>query len=230
MNGIEKITQLIQSEAQTEIDGVLAQARAEAAEITARYASQAQAETAELTAKNQRAAAEREERLVSAAQMEARKTLLAAKQELVEKAYDLALERLCALPEEAYIQVLADLMVQASTTGQEEVILSPRDRERVGRAAVSRANEILAKQTAPELPEELTSTRVGAILDKVAAGVSAIVQGTAMLTLSQETRDIRGGCILKNQNVEVNCTFETLVRLQRTETAGAVAKRLFPEA
>ena len=230
MNGIEKITQLIQSEAQTEIDGVLAQARAEAAEITARYASQAQAETAELTAKNQRAAAEREERLVSAAQMEARKTLLAAKQELVEKAYDLALERLCALPEEAYIQVLADLMVQASTTGQEEVILSPRDRERVGRAAVSRANEILAKQTAPELPEELTSTRVGAILDKVAAGVSAIVQGTAMLTLSQETRDIRGGCILKDGNVEVNCAFETLVRLQRTETAGAVAKRLFPEA
>ena len=83
---------------------------------------------------------------------------------------------------------------------------------------------------AGELPEELTSTRVGAILDKVAAGVSAIVQGTAMLTLSQETRDIRGGCILKNQNVEVNCAFETLVRLQRAETAGAVAKRLFPEA
>ena len=229
MNGIEKITRLIQSEAQMEIDGVLARAREEAAETAARYEAQAQAEAAELAAKNQRAAAEREERLVSAAQMEARKTLLAAKQELVERAYGLALERLCALPEETYVQVLAELMVRASSTGREEVLLSPGDRERVGRAAVARANELLVRRSAPELPEELTSTKVGAILDKVAAGVSAMVQGTALLTLSQETRDIRGGCILKNGNVEVNCAFETLVRLQRAETAGAVAKQLFPE-
>ena len=44
MNGIEKITQLIQSEAQTEIDSVLARAREEALQITARYEAQAQAE------------------------------------------------------------------------------------------------------------------------------------------------------------------------------------------
>ena len=229
MNGIEKITQQIQTEAQTEIDGVLEKAREEAAQITARYEAQAQTETAELTAKHQRAAAEREERLISAAQMEARKTALAAKQELVEKAYAQALERLCTLPEEQYVQVLADLLARASSTGQEEVIFSPQDRERVGRAAVAKANELLAREIAPDLPEELTNTKVGAILDKVAAGVNAIVQGTAMLTLSQETRPMRGGFILKNQNVEVNCTFETLVRLQKAETAGAVAKRLFPE-
>lgn len=229
MNGIEKITQLIQSEAQTEIDSVLARAREEALQITARYEAQAQAEAAELTAKHQRAAAEREERLISAAQMEARKTALATKQELVEQAYAQALERLCALPEEQYVQVLAELLVEASSTGQEEVIFSPQDRERVGRAVVARANELLARESAPDLPKELTNTKVGAILDKVAAGVTAIVQGTALLTLSQETRPMRGGFILKNQNVEVNCTFETLVRLQKAETAGAVAKQLFPE-
>ena len=84
MNGIEKITQMIQSEAQTEIDGVLSAAREEAAQTAARYEAQVQAETAELTAKNEKAAAEREERLVSVAQMEARKVALAAKQEMVE--------------------------------------------------------------------------------------------------------------------------------------------------
>ena len=71
---------------------------------------------------------------------------------------------------------------------------------------------------------------MGAIINKVAAGVSAIAQGTAMLTLSEETRPIQGGFILKNGNIEVNCTFDTLVRLQKAETAGAVAKKLFPEA
>ena len=82
MNGIEKITQRIQSDAQAEINAVLTQAREEAAQITARYEAQAQVETTELRAKNERSAAEREERLVSAAQMEARKTALATKQEL----------------------------------------------------------------------------------------------------------------------------------------------------
>ena len=227
MNGIEKITQMIQSEAQTEIDGVLEAARRDAAETAARYEAQARAETAELAAKQEKAAAEREERLVSVAQLEARKTALAAKQEMVERAYALALEKLCTLPEEKYITVLAELMAEAAATGREEVIFSDRDRERVGKAAVAKANELLARKTAPELPRELTETRVGAILDKAVASVSAIAQGAAMLTLSPETRPMSGGFILQDQRVEVNCTFDTLVRLQRAETAGAVAKKLF---
>jgi V/A-type H+-transporting ATPase subunit E len=66
-------------------------------------------------------------------------------------------------------------------------------------------------------------------------GAAAVAQANQLLsggklTLSKETRPIRGGFILKSGNVEVNGTFETLVRLQRAETAGAVAKQLFPEA
>ena len=49
------------------------------------------------------------------------------------------------------------------------------------------------------------------------------------ITLSQSTADILGGFILKGRNVEVNCAFETLVRLQRAETAGTVVRTLFPE-
>ena len=194
MNGIEKITQRIQSDAQAEINAVLTQAREEAAQITARYEAQAQVETTELRAKNERSAAEREERLVSAAQMEARKTALATKQELVERAYALALEKLCALPEKEYTEVLAKLLVQASSTGREEVVFSSQDRERIGKAAVARANEMLAAAAAPDLPS--ASGKVGEILGKVVAGVSAIAQGTAMLSLSEETRPMRGGFIL----------------------------------
>jgi len=47
------------------------------------------------------------------------------------------------------------------------------------------------------------------------------------LTLSGETVPIQGGFILKDGNVEVNCAFDTLVRLQKAETAGQVAQRLF---
>ena len=196
MKGIEKITQLIQTEAQSEIDSVLANARREAETVASRYQARAEAEAAELAAKNEKAAAEREERLVSAAQMEARKVRLAAKQEMVEKAYIRALEKLCSMPDEKYVQTVADLLVQAAPNGRGAVIFAPAERERIVEAAVRAANE------------------------KLHGG---------KLTLAEETRPLKGGFILSDGKVEVNCSFDTLVRLQKTETAGEVAKRLFSE-
>lgn len=228
MNGIDKITARISADTQAEIDRVLGDANAQAAAIAAKYRAQAQAEDAELRAKSQRAAAEREERLVSGAQMEARKTILTVKQEMVEQAYRRALEKLCSLPKEQYVELLAAMLVQASSTGKEEVVFSPEDRDGAGKAAVARANELLAKAAAPELP--LGDGAVASFLNRVAAGVSALAQGTAMLTVSEETRPIRGGFILKNGRIEVNCAFETMIRAERERTAGAVAKLLFPDA
>ena len=54
--------------------------------------------------------------------------------------------------------------------------------------------------------------------------------GQAMLAVSEETRDISGGFILKDGRIEVNCTFDALVRAEREQTVGEVAKLLFPEA
>ena len=52
-------------------------------------------------------------------------------------------------------------------------------------------------------------------------------EGGKNLTLSGETRSIPGGFILRSGSVEVNCAFDTLVRLQKAETAGDVVKKLF---
>lgn len=195
MNGIEKIIGRIRSDAQAEADAILAAARKEAGETEASFRRQAEGERALLLAKAEKAAAEREERLVSAAQMEGRKSILAARQEMVEKAFDTALERLCSMPEEQYVQVLVGLVQKASSTGSEEVLFSPADRKRVGKAVVEGAN---------------------------ATGKH--------LTLSEETRPIRGGFILRDGSVEVNCAFETLIRLEKCRSAAQAAKILFPEA
>lgn len=196
MNGIEKITARIDAQTQEEIDRLLADAKEQAAQITAQYRTQAETERASLTARSEKAAQEREERLVSVAQMEARKVTLSARQEMVERAYELALKTLCTLPQERYTAVLTDLLVKAAPDGKGSVIFAPGDRERVGAAAVKAAN-------------------------------SRLKDGG--LTLAEETRPIQGGFILVNGRVEINCTFDTLVSLQRSETAGAVAKQLFPE-
>ena len=227
MNGIETITGRIAQDAQAEAEAILAQARAQADEIAAKYDKQAQAEAQAILQRGTQAAQQREERLGSVAQLEARKLTLGAKQEMVEQAFRKALEKLCALPDEEYAALLAKLAAQASRTGREQVILSQKDRTRFGKQAVTGANEILARRVAPKLPDELTESRAGAFLDRVVTGASAVLAGTAMLTLSEESRPMAGGLVLRDERVETNCTFETLIHLQRDTLASEVAKALF---
>ena len=193
MKGIDTIIQRLNTDAKAETDALLDKARQDAAAITARCQAQADKETVDLAARNQRAAAEREERLVSAAQMEARKTILAAKQAVMEEVYAKALEKLRSLPQDRTVEVLASLLNEAAPQGKGEVLFSAQDRETVGWAAVDAAN----------------------------------AQNGGQLTLSGETANIPGGFILRNGSIEVNCAYDTLIRLQKTETAGQVARQLF---
>lgn len=194
MDGIEKITAKIAADAQAEIDRLTAEAKAEADAITAAAAAKAQAITAELTAQGERAAAEREERMTSVAHLDARNASLAAKQTMLDKAFELALNKLCSLEDGAYVELLAKLLVKASRTGKELVAFNQADRDRVGKAAVARANELISGGS---------------------------------LTLAEGARNIQGGFILVDGRIETNCAFETLVRLERSNMAGEVAKTLF---
>ena len=204
MNGIEKITGQIGADVQKEIDAALDQARAQAKEIEARYESQAQTQGEALRRKGEQDAALRRERLVDVARLEARKTLLAAKQDLVGQAFDLALKKLLELPDQEYIALLAKLAVAASRTGREQVIFSQKDRSRYGKQAVTMANDMLAKQAGPHADH------------------------TSMLTLAGESRPMAGGLILRDGRVETNCSFEVLIHLQRDALSAEVARVLFP--
>ncbi|MEG2420441.1 MAG: V-type ATP synthase subunit E family protein [Oscillospiraceae bacterium] len=228
MNGIEKITAKIDQDAQVEIDGILTQAREEAARIDGETQKKADALEASLRKKGDEAAALREERLLSVAQLEGKKMVLGTKQEMVSQAFERALAGLCALPEAQYVALLSSLAVAAAVTGREEVIFSQKDRTRYGKAVVTAANEVLAKKVSPKLPRELTDSSAGALLGRVVAGASALLNGTGMLTIAEETRPIRGGLVLRDDRVETNCSFETLIYMQRDTLANQVAQVLFP--
>ena len=204
MNGIEKITGQIDADVQKEIGAALDQARAQAKEIEARYESQAEAQAEAIRRKGEQDAALRRERLVDVARLEARKTLLAAKQDLVGQAFDLALKKLLELPDQEYIALLAKLAVAASRTGREQVILSQKDRSRYGKQAVTMANDMLAKKAGPRAAES-----------------------AGMLTLAEESRPMAGGLILRDGRVETNCSFEVLIHLQRDALSAEVARALF---
>ena len=221
MDGLEKITARISADADAEIQAIRDKAQAQAEELLAQARAQAEKEKGELLARGRRSAEERKARLISAAQMEGRKMSLAAKQEVLDEAFRQALEEMCSLPEEQYIQL------QASSTGREQLIFSPKDRTRIGKAVVMVANDALVKQVAPELPDAITDSKVGAFLGKVVNSAAAQITGTGLLTLSEETRPIRGGFIMVDGPVEVNCAFEAMVRAQREQLEKPVAEILF---
>ena len=127
-----------------------------------------------------------------------RRQLLETKQALVDKAFRQAEQQLRSLPQAEYEALCAHLACGASTSDCEELIFSAEDRERVGAAVTAKANELLQKAGKP-----------------------------AQLTLSAETRPIRGGVVLKNGLIETNCSLGTLVDGLRPELSGKVAARLF---
>ena len=227
MNGIEKITAKIAADTEAEIAQLTAQTDEKVRSIGEAAKAQADKESADTLARGRKAADERLERLKSAAQMETRKLALGAKQEVLGEAFDLALEKLCSLPDPEYIELLTRLAVEASSTGREQLVFSPKDRARIGKQVVVAANDAMVKGVAPELPGSITDTKVGAFLGKVVNSTTAMVTGTGMLTLSEETRPIKGGFIMVDGDVEINCAFETLVRLQREKLEKEVANLLF---
>ena len=226
MNGIDKITAKIAQDADAEVARLNEQTEAQIQEIRAQAQAQADKLSAELAAKGRRSADERLERLKSAAGMEKRKLTLAAKQEVLGEAFDLALEKLCSLPEEEYVALLTGLVLEASSTGKEQLAFSEQDKA-VGRKVVSAANEAMVDHLTPNLPASVADSKVGAFLGKVINSTAATLTGTGLLTVASEPRKIRGGFIMVDGKVEINCAFETLVRLQREKLEKQVAQVLF---
>ena len=227
MEGIEKITAKIAADAQAEVERIQAETEEKVRAIEVAAQAQAEREQQDILTRGRKAADERLERLKSAAGMERRKLELAAKQEVLGEAFDLALEKLCGLPDEELVPLLTRLVLEASSTGKEQIIFSEKDRGRIGKQVVTAVNEALVSQVVPELPGSLTESKMGAFLGKVVNSAAAQITGTGLLTLSPESRDMKGGFVLVDGNVEVNCAFETLIRLQREKLERAVADVLF---
>ena len=168
------------------------------AEITARYDEAAQNAYWQRAAAGKLAADRKAQGLSDMAILESKKQVLAFKQSLVAETFSLAAERLCDLSEERYIKFLVSLCLRGAQTGEEQLIFSPRDRRQIGKRVTIAANEALES-----------------------AG------RTGRLTMSGESRDIKGGLILTDGWVDVNCSIEALITTQKRDLIKAVSELLF---
>lgn len=198
MNGIDRITERIGADAGQQAKAVLAEAEAKCAEIRRENETKAHERYLELIRSGTKECGSLLSRSKSAAEMDSKKSILAMKQEFVAAAFDMAKQCLADMPEDSYLAFLTKLASEAAVTGNEELILSAGDRERLGSEVLSRANAAVA-----------------------AKGLSPA------LALSDETREMRGGVILRRDGVEINCSIDALVEMQRESVTAAVAATLF---
>lgn len=198
MNGIDRITDRIEADAREQAKAIIAEAEAKCAEIRKENEKKAQERYLQLIRNGTKDCESGLERRKSAAEMDAKKSVLALKQDCVAEAFDMAKRRLADMPEDSYIGFLASLAASAAADGSGEIVLSARDRERCGKAVLERANAALA-----------------------AKGL------TPALTLAADSREISGGLILRQGGVEVNCSIEALVEALKGPMTADVARTLF---
>ncbi len=132
------------------------------------------------------------------AEMEAKKSVLSVKQEMISAAFDAAREEIVNMPRDKYTQFLARMAAEAAVSGMEEIVLNARDKAEVGKAVCKAANELLSAKGTP-----------------------------GKLTVSEETADISGGVIVRFGGIETNCSIDALIRQRRNGLSTEVAAALF---
>ena len=155
MNGLEKIVARMEADTRAECDALTASAAENAAAGAAAADPGTTGATVATTGSGHCAALDGD--VVAAAALST-----AAKQQLIDEAFAGAAQRLSSLPQAEYIDLLAALAAE-NGSGDEELLLSAKDREAVGPAVVKAANARKAG-AAFRLSEETRETGGGLVL------------------------------------------------------------------
>jgi len=195
---VEKIVEKIITDAKAEAERILEEARREAERIREQAKQEALAAQQTILREAEAEAQRRRRMHLSLAQLEARNRILAARRQALDGVFAEAAKRLAQLKDQEYLNFLRRLLVQAAETGEEEILLSPKDRARLNANFLESVNAELCKA------------------DKKGA-----------LRLAQENRELSGGFVLRGRGYEVNVSFSVLIRQAKEKLESEVASILF---
>ena len=216
MNNLDLIIEKILAEASAESDAIIASANATIDEINEQTLKAAEAIVADNKARSEKEAAVAVQRAEGSALMKRREVLLKTKVELIDQAFQLALEKLKSLPAEEYVELLANLIADAvkerlenvaemkSLYGEDEdndycttfsVIFNAKDRKAYSAEATKMAKAIIKKRMA--------------------------------IAIEKECADICGGVIVRYGDIETNCSLEAVIASAKATCEAKVAKMLF---
>ena len=199
MSGIEKIKEKILSDARREAEEVIRKAEQEAAAILAQAETEASGNLAQSEARAQAEAEILKKRISATASLEDRKQVLKTRQDMVAKAFELALDKLGKLPQDQYRKMMEHYILKAVRDGEGQILVNEADsKDRLGPDFISGLNRLL-KENGRE----------------------------ASLASSGEFLSSKGGAVLRYGDLEINCTLEILLNLEKSRLEADVAAVLF---
>ncbi len=196
--GAERIVRRIMDDAETQAESIRKEAAEKAEAVKAEARKKAERREEHIIEQSKKEAEEQKRLIIGVAQLEARKEMLAAKQELISEAFDKTLEELVTLDDEKYLSIIKKLLLNLAEKGTESVYCSAADLKRIPDSFWQEVNQELAGQGKK-----------------------------GELTPSPEPREIKGGFVLQADGMEINCSFEALLAMKRDELEPEVAAVLF---
>lgn len=198
MTGTEKIKTKIIEDAKAKALAIEEQAGQEAKAVMEQASADIAQKRAELLKKAESDGAESYKRLIAVAGLEGRKEILRAKQEMIDAAFQKALEKVCQMDDRDYQKLLEQMIADAVGNEAGEILLSENDAKRMDNEFVSNINKHIVD-----------------------------IGKKGLLKLSTQHIKTVGGFVLKSGEMEINSTFEILFGMLRTELESDVVRMLF---
>ena len=225
-SGAENIVSNIMSEAQSKADENIQEAQAKAETIVQQGEKKAEATKNQISLNGQKQADMRYQQIISEAKMNARRSELEAKEEVIEAAFNKATEELTQIAstdDEKYINSLIAMIKEAATEiGGGNLIIQLKEDD------IPKVKSNL-ETIASDVKSIITRNKKDNLnLDNIAKDVSSTTSTQTKLEIGEPINTI-GGVIVKtkNEDIEVNNTIEARLLRNKKNLRSEVAKTLF---
>lgn len=197
MTGLEKIIKVIEADAKSNADRILAEAKEEAESIIVSARKEAEKKCAEIAEKPANEIKAILDRARSQAALIKRQMILNAKQQVINDIIDKAKLKLTGLPDTDYFDVIIKILQKHAHNQAGTIMFSKKDLERLPKNFDKKLNDALKDME------------------------------NASLEISKESVPIDGGFILVYGDIEENCSFEALFGHAKEELQDKVNAFLF---
>ncbi len=195
---LKDIIARIEAEARARGERIVADAEARSSEIMEEGQRDALQQANSIVSDAEKKAQTQAGHILTLARLQGRRDVLAAKQEALDEAFQAALERLSQLDDDTYLQLIKQVVSAHAVRGSEEIVVNAHDRQRITADFLKGLNQ--------ELKEKGLEGTVGLSPDSVA---------------------ITGGCILRGEDLEVNASFDAILKTLREDLEPEIAAYLF---
>ena len=197
MAGAEKLIEKIIGDAQRDAESYWHDAEEKKKDLRDKLNRDIEKRKAEIDRMAEESVRENKKRLAAVYDLEYRKQLLAAKQEMMAQAKALAMQKLEALPDEKYLSLLKQRLIDCAADGTGGIIVS-KSEKRITKAFLDDVNKTLKER-----------------------------RGTGEIKLLDEKRDMTGGFVYVNGGLEIDMSLEALLSEAWQQSETEVAAVLF---